>query len=83
MTRADLPPNPAMDEHHEVFREAVLEYLRDKTNREERKAIVAEAIDEWLDKQFVRVGKWTAAGLLAMFVAFLAYVSLLESGWHK
>lgn len=45
------------------------------------KAAVKEAIKEWLDEQFVKVGKWTVHGIVAMSLAALVYFILLHNGW--
>lgn len=81
--RKDLQPNPQMDAHHEAVHEAMLQYLKDKTAREERKEIVKEAINEWLDVKYAQVGKWTLAGIVAALLAALAYAYLVDLGWHK
>lgn len=83
MTRADLPPNPEMDEHRESVRQAILEYLENKTGRAERISIVKEAINEWLNEKYVLLGKWTLGGLIATAVAVIGYLALIEAGWHK
>lgn len=80
-TRADLPPNPEMDEHHRRQRQITFEYLRDKATREERKAVLKEAINEWLTEQYAKVGIWTMRAVLATMVAGLAYFYFWERGW--
>lgn len=62
---------------------AHVDYLRDKTTREERKDILKEAIDEWLDKKYVAVGKWTIAGIVAGTLAVIAYAYLMDMGWRR
>lgn len=49
----------------------------------EMKRVMIDAIDEWLDKKFAQFGKWSAYGLLAAFVAGLAWLTLAANGWHK
>lgn len=83
MTRADLPLNSEMDEKHEIYKEALIEYLTTKAGREERKDIVKEAINEWLDDKYKMLGKWTIGGLLATIVGLVGYIFLWSNGWHK
>lgn len=59
--------------------EEIKQLMRD----EETKRVIKEAIREWLDEQFTRVGKWTFYGLLAGIIAGAAYLALLAGGWHK
>lgn len=40
-------------------------------NEEEFKALIKEAIKEWLDEQWAAFGIWTARGLLAALLAAL------------
>lgn len=47
------------------------------------KDIVKEAIKEWLDEQFITLGKWTAKGIAAMVLAGLVYLAVKGYGWHK
>lgn len=44
-------------------------------NEEEFKALVKEAIYEWLDDQWMAFGKWTGRGILAALLA--AVVALI------
>jgi hypothetical protein len=53
----------------------------DIKDREERKAIVKEALSEWLDKKFAQFGKWSFHGILAMVLAAIAYLFLAQHGW--
>ena len=50
---------------------------------EMQKRVMKEAIKEWLDEQFTKVGKWTAACFLSCLLAALAYLILWTNGWHK
>lgn len=52
-------------------------------DKEEWKALVKEALQEWLDRQFATFGKWTMAGLLSAALAGLLYLYLISNGWHK
>lgn len=47
--------------------------LMGQLTKEEAKAAMKEALNEWLDKQFARFGRWTAAGLFSTALAALAY----------
>ena len=50
--------------------------------KELHKAAIKEAISEWLDKQFIVLGKWTLKGLSAMGLAALVYMWAAAHGWH-
>lgn len=50
---------------------------------EMQKRVMKEAIKEWLDEQFTKVGKWTAASFVALLLATLVYLILWANGWHK
>jgi hypothetical protein len=45
------------------------------------KEAIKEAISEWLDKQFITLGKWTLKGLAAMGLAVLVYLWAATHGW--
>lgn len=47
------------------------------------KEAVKEALKEWLDEQFARVGKWTVHGILAVALAALVYFILVHNGWRQ
>lgn len=47
------------------------------------KRLLKEAINEWLDEQFLRLGKWSFYGFVAAAVAALAWVIVTANGWHK
>jgi hypothetical protein len=42
--------------------------------KEEAKAAMKEALNEWLDKQWAQFGKWTMGGLASTAIAGLAYM---------
>ena len=48
-----------------------------------QKEVVKEAIREWLDEQFIKVGKWTIGGICSAGLAALTYWILTSQGWHK
>ncbi len=50
----------------------VMTYMGQLT-KEEAKAAMKEALNEWLDKQWAAVGKWTVGGLASTAIAGLAY----------
>lgn len=54
----------------------------DDFNRDEQKAIVKEAIHEWLDEKYATFGKWTLHGILAAAIGAGAYF-LAGHGWIK
>ena len=52
-------------------------------DNEQKKEIIKEAINEWLNVQFAILGKWTLGGLMSVGVAALGYFILTSQGWHK
>jgi hypothetical protein len=52
--------------------QGVMIYM-DQLTKDEAKAAMKEALNEWLDKQWAAVGKWTAGGLASAAIAGLAY----------
>lgn len=52
-------------------------------DKETQKAIVKEAITEWLDVKFAMVGKWTVSGILAVALAGLFYAYISTHGWKQ
>ena len=54
-----------------------------RTKAQRDKELVKEAVSEWLDKQFLTLGKWTFGGLASAAVAALGYLILTSQGWHK
>lgn len=49
--------------------------------KELQKQAIKEAIAEWLDKQFIIVGKWTLKGILSIGLATLFYLYAAAHGW--
>lgn len=41
---------------------------------ETQKQVIKEALQEWLDKQFATLGRWTVGGLCSMALAVLVYL---------
>lgn len=50
-------------------------------SEDDKKRVVKEAIQEWLDEQFLTFGKWSVAALAALAFAALVYFSLRQAGW--
>lgn len=48
--------------------------------KSEQKEVVKEAIQEWLDIQFVKFGKYTMVGAVSMAFAMLLYLYLAAHG---
>lgn len=65
-------------ENAEVVKEAI-----DQLQRREFKALVKEAIKEWLDEQTNKVGKWSLRVMVGLVLGALAYFILTQHGWHK
>ena len=57
----------------------------EEMSRTERKAIIKEAITEWMDQKFMELGIWTFRGIMAMGFGILVYMVLTTNGWvqHK
>ena len=47
------------------------------------KEALKEAINEWLDKKFTELGKWTLKGITALAFSALIYATLITHGWRK
>ena len=48
--------------------------------KSEQKEVVKEAIQEWLDIQFIKFGKYTMVGAVSMAFAMLLYLYLAAHG---
>lgn len=57
----------------------------DDMTPEELKALhkeaIKEAINEWLDKQYILFGKWTLRGLASAGLAMILYGYAAAHGW--
>lgn len=49
--------------------------------KELHKSAIKEAISEWLDKQFITVGKWTLRGMASVGLATFLYGYAAAHGW--
>lgn len=47
------------------------------------KEIFKQAIEEWLDKQFAKFGKWSLTAMFAAALAWAFYGWLSFQGFHK
>lgn len=56
---------------------------RANTRIQVEKDVVKEAIEEWLDKQFMRFGKWSFTGICCALFAWVFYGWLTAQGFHK
>lgn len=54
--------------------------LNDPEQRRLFREVLAEAIQEWLDKQYASFGKWAARSILAVAFSALAYIYLSKQG---
>lgn len=52
-------------------------------SKEEAKEAMKEAIKEWMDAQFARLGKWSAGGIIVAALGALGYFIMTMNGWHK
>jgi len=48
-----------------------------------QKEAVKEALQEWMDKQFATLGKWTFGGMASVAFAVMVYLYLAQHGWSK
>ena len=48
---------------------------------EQQKEAIKEALEEWLDKQFIAFGKWSLKGIVALALAGLVYFWASTQGW--
>jgi len=48
---------------------------------EEKKAVVKEALKEWLDEKFIQFGKWSLAAFSFLVFTALVYFVLKMNGW--
>ena len=48
---------------------------------EEHKQAIKEALEEWLDKQFTKFGRWSLRSIGAIFLAALVYMWAASHGW--
>ena len=67
----------------EEMRDAMADALaaHHDATRDERKALIKEALREWLDEKYSTFGKWTAHGFGAVVIAAAAYLIAWKSGW--
>jgi hypothetical protein len=64
-----------------LLKQAMREVLADGMSEDDRKRIVKEAINEWLDAKLAVFGKWSLTGICAAALALLAYLLLIKAGW--
>jgi hypothetical protein len=50
---------------------------------DEQREVMKEAIEEWLDKQFAKFGKWSLSTIALAALAWMFYGWLNVQGWHK
>lgn len=49
---------------------------------EEKKAVVKEALKEWMDEKFLAFGKWSFATFAFLVFTALVYFVLKMNGWQ-
>jgi hypothetical protein len=49
--------------------------------KELHKEAIKEAINEWLDKQYILFGKWTLRGITSIALGMLLYAYAAAHGW--
>lgn len=50
-------------------------------NKEEQKAMIKEALQEWMEKKYADVGRWSMRGIFIMAIGTLVYIWLGSHGW--
>lgn len=46
------------------------------------KAVMKEAVNEWLEEKFAVLGKWTLSGIAALALALLVYTLIEFAHWR-
>lgn len=49
----------------------------------ETKRVFKEALQEWMDKKFCEVGRWSIAGFMVMLFGALVVFVMWTQGYHK
>jgi hypothetical protein len=57
------------------------EDMTPEEQKELHKQAIKEAIGEWLDKQFIIVGKWTIRGVASVALGMFLYAYAAAHGW--
>jgi hypothetical protein len=71
------------DDYRRISKEAILEYLRDHTTVEERKAVFKSALTEWLNDRFAEFGWFSFKALAVVSFSVVMFLWLYINGWHK
>lgn len=54
---------------------------RNGFTKEELKAAIKEAANEWLDKKFMQFGRWSLMSIAAAAIVAVLYFVLVVNGW--
>lgn len=65
-----------------LIRDAMRETFAEGLSEEDRRRIIKQAIDEWLEKKYAQVGIWTLGAVITATVGFIAYAVLVQRGWR-
>ena len=71
--------------HDKEIKDAVVAVVKEKASGitpEEYKQLMKDAANEWMDKKFALVGKWTVGSLAVLFVAGLLFLTAWLNGWR-
>ena len=52
-------------------------------DKEDLKEAVSKGIENWLDKQYASIGRWTLVTVASVIVLGIAHLVLNGLGWHK
>ena len=69
------------DHQIDVLKNALREYTDE--HAVERKALIKEALHEWLEEKYAQWGRWTLSAFIAMLLGAFIYFILWTQGWHK
>jgi hypothetical protein len=78
-----MSPSPIDDSdklsRSEVMKGALRAVLKETNG--EIKALLKEALKEWLDEKYAAAGRWTVNGLLVALVGAACWMILWKAGW--
>lgn len=63
----------------EIMKAAMRQVLQESNGNV--KAMLKEALKEWLDEKYADAGRWTVNGLIIAAIGVLGYLLLWKSGW--
>lgn len=64
----------------EAIKQGLSEFFSSDDYKVERKEVIMNAFEDWLDKQFTKFGKWTGRGVVSMVIVGLIYLFAKAKG---